>query len=82
MKQFIYTKDYTIISVDSIRYIFIDEVADDNYIITARMNEDGYFTKEIQDFSSEEEAKAVMNKIMAALAQGVSYSVRRVSEYD
>ena len=82
MKQFIYTEDYNIINVDCIRYIFIDVLSDECYTITARTTEDGYCTKEIQKFSSAKMARDAMDIIMMALAQGQSYSVRKVREDD
>lgn len=83
MKQFIYTENYDIISVDSIIYIFINSFAPNHHEITARVNtgDDGFCTIHIQGFSDEDKAKKAMDEIMVALAEGQSFSVREVKGY-
>ena len=83
MKQFIYTKNYDIINVDLIIYIFINSLVPNHHEITARVSAvDGFCTINIQDFSDEDKAKKAMDEIMVALAQGQSYSIREVDGYN
>ena len=78
MNQFIYTEEYRIINVANILYIYIDE---DKDCIMARLGHN-IPSRPILTCKSRKEADERMDEIMAALAQGQSYSVREVEGYN